>query len=331
VILNVALPPVIAAVTPSSLPVGSAATPVMVTGSGYTTGSAVEIGGTRVVTSFVSSGTLRVTVPAELLRSERVYELVVVNPDLKSAAAALTVTSGRPSVSAVVHGATWQPGAVAPGQIAIVGGLNFGPQSLTQTAVADGRLPTAVSSVSVFFDDIAAPVLWVSRGQAAVLVPWSVAGRPSTQVSIASEGSRSAPVAVAVQESAPGLFTSSGSGRGQASAFNQDGTPNSAGAPAERGSVIVLYGTGEGVVSPLPDTGALIDSAQLPRPVLPVSVEIGGVAALVEYAGSVPGATSGLFQLNVRVPLGTGSGDAVPVRVSVGSYGSPSGVTVAIR
>jgi uncharacterized protein (TIGR03437 family) len=136
---------------------------------------------------------------------------------------------------------------------------------------------------------------------------------------------------VAVQESAPGLFTSTGSGRGQASAFNQDGTPNFVGAPAERGSVIVLYGTGEGLVSPSPANGAVIEAGQLPRPVLPVSVEIGGVAAPVEYAGSVPGATTGLFQLNVRVPSGIGGGDAVPVRVSVGPHSSPSGVTVAIR
>jgi uncharacterized protein (TIGR03437 family) len=331
VILNVAIAPVIAGITPSVLPVGSAATPVVLNGSGYTTASAVEIGGTRVVTTFVDVGTLRVTVPAELLRSERVLDVVVVNPDVRSSAGAVTVTSGAPSISAVVHAATWQTGGVAPGQIAIIGGPGFGPDVLTQAAVSEGRLPTSVASVSVYFDDIPAPILWASRGQAAVLVPWTVSGRQTTLVSVGSTGRRSAPVPVPVQAAAPGLFTSAGSGQGQAAAFNQDGAPNSAATPADRGSVIVLYGTGEGMVSPLPAIGSVIGASELPRPVLPVTVEIGGVPATVEYAGAVAGAASGLFQVNVRVPADTAAGEAVPVRVSVGPHSSSTGVTVSIR
>jgi hypothetical protein len=63
--------------------------------------------------------------------------------------------------------------------------------------------------------------------------------------------------------------------------------------------------------------------------VTPVTVKIGGVTAEVVSVGAAPNEV-GRLQLNVRVPAGTVTGDAVPVVLTVGEATSPEGVTLAI-
>jgi uncharacterized protein (TIGR03437 family) len=69
----------------------------------------------------------------------------------------------------------------------------------------------------------------------------------------------------------------------------------------------------------------------LPRPSLPVSITIGGQPAQVLYAGGAPGEVAGLMQINVQIPAGIQTGNAVPVVVSVGNVPSQAGVTIAVR
>lgn len=66
-----------------------------------------------------------------------------------------------------------------------------------------------------------------------------------------------------------------------------------------------------------------------PKPVLPVSVKIGGVEAEVVYAGAAPGFVAGVMQLNVRVPLNVALGN-VPVVVTIGGFDSQAEVTLSI-
>jgi uncharacterized protein (TIGR03437 family) len=69
-----------------------------------------------------------------------------------------------------------------------------------------------------------------------------------------------------------------------------------------------------------------------PKPLLPVSVTIGGVdAPEILYAGAAPGLVAGAMQINVRVPANAPVGDAVRVRLKIGSNTSPEGVTVAVK
>ena len=69
----------------------------------------------------------------------------------------------------------------------------------------------------------------------------------------------------------------------------------------------------------------------LPKPLLPVSAQIGGRDATVLYAGAAPGMVAGVLQLNCVVPLDSASGYAVPIVLSVGKTSSPAGVTLAIQ
>jgi uncharacterized protein (TIGR03437 family) len=59
-----------------------------------------------------------------------------------------------------------------------------------------------------------------------------------------------------------------------------------------------------------------------------VTVTIGGVDAVVAYAGSAAGEVSGLMQVNVIIPLTAPTGTQ-PVVVTVGTAKSQSGASAA--
>ncbi len=111
------------------------------------------------------------------------------------------------------------------------------------------------------------------------------------------------------------------------------GKLNSADSPAERGSIIVLYATGEGETNPSGVDGRLNEFDKIedfPRSLQAVKVTIGGQDADVLFAAGAPGFLAGLMQLNVRVPAGVQAGASVPVVLSVGTVASPP-VTLAVR
>jgi uncharacterized protein (TIGR03437 family) len=138
----------------------------------------------------------------------------------------------------------------------------------------------------------------------------------------------SAPVRVPVVAAAPALFTAGAIGTGPAAALNQDSTLNTPSTPEPPGSVIVLYTTGEGQTSPAGVDGQ-VAAGTGPKPLLPVTVTIGGQPAQVQYAGAAPGLVAGVMQVNAVIPAGTPAGN-VPVSIQVGSQTSQPGVTIAV-
>jgi uncharacterized protein (TIGR03437 family) len=93
--------------------------------------------------------------------------------------------------------------------------------------------------------------------------------------------------------------------------------------------IVVLFGTGEGQTTPGGVDGAIANSVY-PKPVLPVSVSIGGINADVLYAGAAPGKVAGLIQINVRIPDSVPSGP-IPISMTVGTRTSAAGLTVAVQ
>jgi uncharacterized protein (TIGR03437 family) len=61
----------------------------------------------------------------------------------------------------------------------------------------------------------------------------------------------------------------------------------------------------------------------------PLTVTIGGVAAVVNFAGLSPGYPD-LYQVNAVVPAGVTPGDQVPVVLNIAGQTSPT-VTMAVR
>jgi len=221
---------------------------------------------------------------------------------------------------------------IAPGEIVTVKGSGLGPAQLVSAHA--GFYPTQLSGTSVQFNGVAAPMLYTSATQVAVVVPWGVAG-PTAQVTVTYQGQVSAPATIQVFPSAPGLFTMDGSGAGQAAAINQDGTINSASNPAPIGSVISLYATGGGQTLPAGVDGQ-VSGFPLAAQALQVQVSIGQQfllsTAQLQYVGPAPGAIAGLMQINVPIPAGLKTGSAVPISV-VGAPSSigQSNVTIAVH
>ncbi len=234
-------------------------------------------------------------------------------------------------IKGIVNGASMASGPVSPGEIVTIYGAGFGPASPAGARLdSSGRLTTSLAGVRVLFDGAPAPMLFAWRGQLRVVVPYSVSGRGSTRVQIDDGGQLSGVFPAPVAGCAPGLFTTGVTGVGQGAILNEDFTVNSEENPAARGSIVMLYGTGEGITDP-PAVDGKSAGFPLHVPVAPVSVSLGGEDAAVTYAGAAPGLVSGVIQVNVRVPEGIEPGPTVPVLLKVGDAASQPGVTLAVR
>jgi uncharacterized protein (TIGR03437 family) len=247
--------------------------------------------------------------------------------------------TARPQIwqGCVVNAASYVGGGVAPGEIVTIFGHAIGPAELTRLRLGDdGRLATTLAETRILFDDIAAPLVYVSATQSSAIVPYAVAEKSTVTVEIENRGVRSVPLTLPVQKSRPGVFTIDGSGSGQGAILNEDASLNSAANPAERASIIALYLTGEGLTDPASEDGTIL-SGTLPKPRLPVSVWFedprtgDGDSAEVVYAGGVRGSVVGLLQVNIRVPTWAHSGSAVPFYVQIGAETVEAGFTVALR
>jgi uncharacterized protein (TIGR03437 family) len=240
----------------------------------------------------------------------------------------LSIPQTGPVIGSVVNAASYLPGPIAPGEIVAVFGSNLGPRDITLARFnLLGLLDTDVAGTRVLFDGAAAPLIYTTAGQVSAIVPYGVAGRVSTRIEVEYQGVRSAVVDQRVADSAPGIFTLSTLGSGQAAAVNQDGSINSAQSGAEPGSIVAVYMTGEGQSEPAGIDGKLMDGP-LAKPLLPVSARIGGKDAEVHYAGSAPLSAAGLMQVNLKVPNGLPVASAVPVVITVGRVSTQAGVTL---
>jgi uncharacterized protein (TIGR03437 family) len=91
-----------------------------------------------------------------------------------------------------------------------------------------------------------------------------------------------------------------------------------------------VYAEGAGQTDP-PGADGQIAGDVLSKPLLHVSVQIGGLSAEVQYAGAAPALVAGVLQVNCVVPPNSLSGSIVPIVITVGQASSQPGVTLAIR
>ncbi len=233
---------------------------------------------------------------------------------------------GRPpaiSADAVVNAASSLAGPLAPGEFISIYGTNLGPDP----GVASKFMEKALATTRVFFNGIEAFLTYASAGQVNALVPYGVAGTDRLEVQLEYQAMKSNSVRLSAADAAPGIFTRQ-YGAGQAWVANQDGTFNSTNNPADRGTYIAFWATGQGQVNPAGVDGALIVAPNFPVPRLPVKVTVGGAEADVVFAGLI---YAGVMQVNVKIPDNAPVGNAIELLIRVGNYTSRSGVTVAVR
>ncbi len=232
------------------------------------------------------------------------------------------------SIGAVANAATNLTGAVAPGELLVIYGAGLGPAQTTQfQANGSGLVDTQLAGTAVLFNGTPGPVIYTSATQVSAVVPYSVSGN-NLQIVVQYQGLSTAPVSVPLAATAPGIFTADGSGRGAAAARNQDGSSNNSGSPAAGGSIVTFYATGEGLTMPAGVDGQVAGSVS-PKPLAPVTVTIGGVAATVQFVGGAPDNVAGITQVNVTVPSLLPPGAAALV-LTAGAASSPPGVTIAV-
>jgi len=207
-------------------------------------------------------------------------------------------------------------------------GTGIGPVTPAGGALdPNGLLSTALAATRVLFNGTPAPLYYAQDRQINAQAPYEIAGAATADVEVFFQGVSHGKATITVAASAPGIFTVS-AGTGLAAALNQDGSLNSASAPARQASIVTLYATGEGLTYPAGSDGKLA-AAPFPMPVLPVMLTVGGYPAQILFAGEAPG-YAGLLQINARVPGGFAPTGNVAVVLSVGAASSQPGVTIAV-
>jgi uncharacterized protein (TIGR03437 family) len=355
VTLNVVAPTTLT-VTPATLPftysLGAAAPPsqtVQVQSSGAAsftvvtstnnTGSWLQVS----PTSGTTPATLTVSVNPQGLAVGTYNGTVSVNSTNSIAAAVvqvtLTVQAAKPAVTSVKNAASYFLGALAPGEMVSIFGTGIGPATgVAGPQVSGATMATTLAGTRVLFDNVAAPLVFTRTDQTTVVVPYDVAGRPTTTVRVEFNGVQSDPITYNVIDVAPGIFTLNQQGTGPGAIRNSaDFSVNSPNALAPKNGYVSVFMTGEGATTPPGANGfvAPADGSFNKIPLATVTATVGGIPAFVQYAGSAPGTVNGFTQVNVQIPANAPSGVAVPIVITFSSatttVSTQPGVTVAVQ
>ena len=255
----------------------------------------------------------------------------------------LVVTAAPvPQPGFVYNAASFTSGPIAAGELisifAATGGT-IGPATPANFTInSSGGVNPILAGVRVLFSGNPGTPLYVSSNQVNVIVPWEINGFLSTNLVVEFNGVQSAPIPLAVQNQAPGLFTVNQAGTAQLSAINQNNTYNGVSGsgiqPAPQGSVISVYGTGGGQTTPPGVTGSITPLPRSPADLLNLTARatatIGGQTAQVQFAGAAPTLVTGVFQMNILVPTGV-TGSNVPLTVSINGVSTTQVTTIAVQ
>ncbi len=239
-----------------------------------------------------------------------------------------------PLITSLASGMTFYAAQLSPGLIFSIFGTGMGPSTPVEYQIQpDQTLAQSLGGVQVLVNGISCPLIYVSSTQINAIAPYALYTNSSANVVVRYNGVLSNEVPVPVVPSEPGLFSQSQGGTGIGAILNQDQSVNSDKNPAPKGSIISLFGGGEGQTSDQGIDGLVASGpiASLPQPLLPVSVTIGGIPATnITYAGAAPTLTAGVLQINVQIPDNVPSGDQ-PVVITVGTNVSQGGLTVSVK
>lgn len=223
------------------------------------------------------------------------------------------------SQNGIVNAVSYAGGSIAAGELISIFGSNFGADSLQVNSPLNNAIPQTIGRTKVLFNGQAGAIAAITPNQINVFVPYELTPGTTLSVQTQVDNTLSAPVAVPVTQTAPGLSPS---------IVNQDGTLNSSTNPAPRGSIVSFYGTGLGQMTPQLNDGYLAISTPYSTPVNAANMTIGGQPTSILYVGDAPTLPTGIFQINVTVPTTTNPG-INPVALTIG--GSSAQAAVAVK
>ena len=220
---------------------------------------------------------------------------------------------------------------IAPGSVISIFGTGFANSS---ASLANPPYDTQLNGTSVVLGGALLPISAVTPGRIDAVVPFDAPINARQQILIQRGVALSSPEAITVSSAQPAIFSSDGTGAGQALIYRiaADGTRTLAGPsnPAQAGDKIAIVCAGLGQVdqtlqagSPAPGTPpAQVKAAA-------VSVRLGSSEIMVDSATLVPG-KAGVYEVQVTIPGSVQAGDAVNVAVLVNGQSSQAGVTLSI-
>ena len=311
VTLTVAAPPAIA-VSPAALRFRTPAASQSVQLSSVGASLPFTAQASSLLTVTPASGTTPATLtvavnpsaPASVAPGEYPASVIISSPGIATQTIPVTIVVA-PQIGAIVNAASLQPGPVSPGEIVTLYGDAFGPDAL-----------------SVTFDSFTAPVIYVGAKQINAIVPYEIAGQPSTQLVVTRNGVASPSLALQVVETQPAIF---------AGILNGDNSFNQVARPAAPGSVIQIFATGEGLV-PGAITGSVTPpAAPFRTPSAPVSLTIDGQPAQILFVGEAPGLISGVLQVNAVIPDTPGPAARTVVLKAGDRDNQAQAVTIQVR
>ncbi|HWE48222.1 MAG TPA: hypothetical protein VG273_00430 [Bryobacteraceae bacterium] len=247
-------------------------------------------------------------------------------------AEAITVTatvSAGPVITSVQNAAT-PDGTFAPNSFITVYGSGFatGPNSWNPVTT----LPTTLGGVTAKVNGKDAYISYAGTGQLNILAPPDTASGPITvQVTTAAGSATGTATLGAV---APAWFTYNINGpTWLAALFGNTATyvvpANTFGASiqthsAKAGDYLQLYATGMGATNPPAPSGVVLLTTYPLDDLARVKLTIAGQPIPVLYAGLT---AAGLYQVNIQVPAGLGTGE-LPIVMTVDGHPTQLGVTL---
>jgi uncharacterized protein (TIGR03437 family) len=232
---------------------------------------------------------------------------------------------GPPAITAVLNGASLQPGIQAGSWVTIEGvnlSNTYPGRTWRDEEVVKGNLPTSLDGVRVTINGKPAFVYYISPTQINVQAP-SDNTVGAVDVVVNNNGNASAAAKAQLREVAPAFFTFLGTNDAVTSrlpdyALVGDPSAIPGTVAAKPGDTLVLWGTGFGLTNPA--VAATVSGA--PAVVTAPTVTVGGVRAEVISTVLTAG-SAGLYQMTIQLP-GTISAGAVTVQAVFGSSQTPT-------
>jgi uncharacterized protein (TIGR03437 family) len=337
--LNVAATaaPYLSGLNPSSAIAGSEAFTLTVNGTGFLSGATVTWNGTELATTVVGAAQLTAAVPGALVAAAGTANIAVTDSAGTSNALTFMIQAGpAPSISpaGIVPLYSTTP-SIEPGEWVSIYGNNLA----SATVIWNGEFPTSLGGTSVTINGNLAYLSYVSPTQINLQAPDEATRGPVPVIVTTANGTSASTVTLGQfgpsfclldsKHVAGIILRSNGSGAYGEGAYDIIGpTGNSLGyqtVAAKAGDTIELFALGLGPTNPAVPAGQAF-SGSAPTTDL-VTLLVNSLSVTPAFVGL---SSAGLYQINLTVPAGLGTGD-VPLVATVGGVQTPLGVVISLR
>lgn len=221
------------------------------------------------------------------------------------------------SSAGIVNAFSSENHSLVPGSFVTFYGSKLAERSVT---VSPDAATAELGGVSILLEGEPAPLFHVSPGQVNGMVPLSLRGRETAQVTLVRNGVRETSFEHPVQPVAPGIFPV---------IFDARWQPVTIFRPARAGDYLVVFlsgaGVGAGVTNPL----AAVEATEARGG--ETQVLIGGGEARLLFHGTPQGMFPGTTQLNLQLGQFARGSTALPLTVVVDGVATQAGLTIPVE